>query len=62
MYSRLCSWKSLSSSAIATILDRNQDYLQTQYLTPLLRTEKLKQEKPSNSPQQAYRATQTNAD
>ncbi|MEH1927633.1 ATP-binding protein [Nostoc sp.] len=53
----LCSWKSLSSSAIATILDRNQDYLQTQYLTPLLRSEKLKQEKPSNSPQQAYRAT-----
>lgn len=32
----------ISSSAIATILDRNQDYLQTQYLTPLLRTEKLK--------------------
>ncbi|MHC5823120.1 MAG: ATP-binding protein, partial [Nostoc sp.] len=58
----LCSWKSLSSSAIATILDRNQDYLQTQYLTPLLRSGKLKQEKPSNSPQQAYRATQTNAD
>ena len=58
----LCSWKSLSSSAIATILDRNQDYLQTQYLTPLLRSGKLKQQKPSNSPQQAYRATQTNAD
>ncbi|MEH2372172.1 winged helix-turn-helix domain-containing protein [Nostoc sp.] len=58
----LCSWKSLSSSAIATILDRNQDYLQTQYLTPLLRLGKLKQEKPSNSPQQAYRATQANAD
>ncbi len=32
----------ISSSAIATILDRNQDYLQIQYLTPLLRTEKLK--------------------
>ncbi|WNN88087.1 ATP-binding protein [Gloeocapsopsis dulcis] len=58
----LCTWKSLSSSAIAIILDRNQDYVQTQYLTPLVRLGKLQQEKPPNSPQQAYRATKTNAD
>jgi ATP-dependent DNA helicase RecG len=58
----LCTWKSLSSSAIAIILDRNQDYLQTQYLTPLVRLRKLKQEKPSNSPQQTYRANPTNTD
>lgn len=58
----LCTWKSLSSAAIATILDRNQDYLQTQYLTPLVRSGKLQQEKPSHSPQQAYTATQTNTD
>lgn len=58
----LCTWKSLSSSVIATIVYRNQDYVQTQYLTPLVRLGKLQQEKPPNSPQQTYRATKTNAD
>jgi len=54
----LCSWKSLSSSAIATILGRNQKYLRTYYLTPLVRSGKLKQEKPSHSPQQTYTSTE----
>lgn len=54
----LCSWKSLSSSEIAAILGRNQQYLRTDYLTPLVRSGKLKQEKPSHSPQQTYTSSE----
>jgi ATP-dependent DNA helicase RecG len=55
---QLCQWRPLSSEAIATILNRNQDYLQSQYLTPLIRDKRLQHtEADPNSPKQSYRAS-----
>lgn len=56
---QLCQWRELSSSELAVILGRNQVYLRSKYLNPLITSgmlEYVRQGTPSN-PKQAYRAT-----
>jgi ATP-dependent DNA helicase RecG len=57
---QLCQWQELSSSELAVILGRNQVYLRSKYLNPLITSgelEYVRQGSPSD-PNQAYRATQ----
>ena len=53
----LCAWRDLSSSGLATILERNQGYLLNNYLNPLIKSRYLEYVRPGNpsDPYQAYR-------
>jgi ATP-dependent DNA helicase RecG len=53
----LCAWRDLSSSGLATILERNQVYLLNNYLNPLINSGHLEYVRPGNpsDPYQAYR-------
>lgn len=55
----LCEWRDLSSSELATILDRNQVYLLNNYLNPLINLGHLEYVRPGNpsDPHQAYRTS-----
>jgi ATP-dependent DNA helicase RecG len=55
----LCEWQDLSSSELATILNRNQTYLLNNYLNPLINLGSLEYVRPENpnNPHQAYRTT-----
>ena len=55
----LCEWRDLSSSELATILDRNQVYLLNNYLNPLINSGHLEYVRPGNpsDPHQAYRTS-----
>ncbi|RAM53316.1 MAG: hypothetical protein C6Y22_01300 [Hapalosiphonaceae cyanobacterium JJU2] len=57
---QLCQWQELSSSELAAILGRNQVYLRSKYLNPLITSGQLEYVRPGNpsDPHQAYRATQ----
>lgn len=54
----LCSWKALQASELATILSRDQAYITRNYLTPLIKEERLEYTIPDNPnhAQQAYKA------
>ncbi len=54
---RLCAWRALRPSDLAAILRRDQEYIQKQYLRPMVREGALEFTKPDPAdPQQEYRA------
>lgn len=56
---RLCEWQPMRPSDLGTILGRNPEYLQKQYLSSMRRAGELEFTKPDAAdPQQAYRAVQ----
>lgn len=57
---RLCQWRDLRSADLANILGRNQNYLQSTHLSPMIASGRLTYTIPGNPahPQQAYRAVE----
>ena len=53
---KLCAWQPLKASEIAQILNRDQEYITRDYLTPMVETGKLAYTIPTmpNHPNQAY--------
>jgi ATP-dependent DNA helicase RecG len=54
---KLCGWKGLKASEIATLLGRNKDYIQYKFLLPMIQEGELEYTFPDNPshPKQAYR-------
>lgn len=55
---KLCAWRALQVTEIATILKRRRQYIQEKYLRPMIRKGELRYTYPNNPahPQQAYKA------
>jgi len=55
---RLCAWRALSTDELASLLQRNRNYITNHLITPLLRSRKLVMTIPDqpNHPEQKYRA------
>jgi ATP-dependent DNA helicase RecG len=55
---RLCAWRDLPLSVVAGLLQRNESYLQTRVVTPMVREKKIEFTIPDepNHPRQTYRA------
>jgi ATP-dependent DNA helicase RecG len=60
----LCAWRELSSSEIAKILVRNQTYIVSRYLNPLIHSRGLEHTISGNpnDPNQAYRSTKSDGE